>query len=805
MPPKTWATDAQNVFLNKHLPEYVNAKLAKKDSCSNKKLTRFTKDITREFFVNWPEEEALVASNQLPQSVMDTARAQWTPVEQDILAGAVKKRKEQIVNWFRNHSQDVVGMKKKSSNVVLASLIKPPKRQRLHKADEMYQKMFWNEKLFALVKEEWKKHGLDGDEEEGTGDDAEGMSDDDDVRDPKTQASLKMTLRRRVIDSYWKAETPEVKQAVIAAIDEEKAEMMRALDVSKEGLERDADQRELADVLDSATFGESAVSQTTFLAAYPQYRQVILEPFVAWLRNVYPQCPDVDVSVLTDPFQDTSIPARVTQDNPTPTLPPHMTTTATTDDNLVNSQPPTQDWVSNLTNKEHFTFKDTTTLSSEWQDPHRMDSGGQPISNAFADDPFAPIVPHNSGHLGSSTGGFFFPNSMYTSPIAASGGGTSSAFSLAVPGETQPNPYPQLHASMVGGSTSSDTFPSTVPTAIAGQTPFYIAQHHISILGGGTASDTFPPTVPTAIAGQNPFNVAQPHASITGGSTSSNTFPSTVPTAITGQTPFNASIAGGSTSSDTFPSTVPTAIAGQTPFNVAQHHTSILGGSTSSDTFPPTVPTQHHTSILGGSTSSDTFPPTVPTAIAGQTPFNVAQPHTPMVGGSASPDTFSLTVPTAIAGQNPFNVTQPHTSMVGGSTFPDTSPSSNTGAQLPPPRSAEALDHPSQFLNTSSSPITPVVAQDSSFPSTRPSTKPIDDSNKPQKRVNTQRAKAVVARTDENANTPDSNEIQPASRTVRQRIRANITQPSPEQGDGEIGLLTRAQSKRKLLDQSRGG
>ncbi|KAG6849150.1 hypothetical protein H0H93_010906 [Arthromyces matolae] len=530
MAPKSWATIEQDTYLNNHLSGFVNAKLTKKDSGSSKKLTRYTKEVIKGFFANWPEETALVHDGHLPQSVVDTPRSQWTPVEQKIMADAVKKRKEQITNWLRNHSTDAVGMKatgSRSSNVVLASLIKPPKRHRLHKAEEKYQTMFYTDKLRALVQAEWDKHGIKADAEE---DETEEQEDKDESSGAPSSSvrSLKMTLQRRVVAAAWNAEVPQVKDAVFRAMEEEKAEMIRSLDMSKEGLDRDPEQRELvisnlvtllenvsheihrlcgwcttvitggpnpslnnAISVQTVTFGESPDTQTSFLGAYPQFNQLVSQPFLAWLRNVFPQHPVANLAQSSSPLASrsdnvtvatptpnsetaTSTPS-VTSTNPNiipsapnfqlPTPTPIVTPSVSADPNIITPTPnfqlptPTPMSMSSLSDplvtlpftqfsmygpfqssselpsdtsnmSSTLQFPDTSNQSLEWNDSLTSFSG--PFDIAIS-------TPQSSTFLSSSipagsSSGFFFPSSMY--PTTSAPFSNVSTGSVSIPNPT---------------------------------------------------------------------------------------------------------------------------------------------------------------------------------------------------------------------------------------------------------------------------------------------------------------------------------------------------------------------------------
>ncbi|KAG6836115.1 hypothetical protein H0H93_011187 [Arthromyces matolae] len=335
MSPPTWATAAQKVMLKSHMPTYVKIQLEKKKTRSTKQLNRFFKNFNLEFFVSWPETNTLVEAGKLPASCLTDPQDLWSNENKNILKKAVKCRQKKIKTWYRNHSKKSLSSKKKT-NVLLASLVSPPKRRRLHKAEEMYQ-IKYGEKIRNILQDRLLELDaevplMSGNEEDPDLDeslqvyaDAEKEEHPASVQQSTATRSAKLKLRRKVVAEAWKDETPEVKQVVLEALEKEKADMLSLLDASKEGLERTPEQRELviANILSllentcyeiwrltgwSTTmitggpnpalnnaisiqtihYGETAESKNSFLAAYPQFHQAVNESFVSWLYDVYP-------------------------------------------------------------------------------------------------------------------------------------------------------------------------------------------------------------------------------------------------------------------------------------------------------------------------------------------------------------------------------------------------------------------------------------------------------------------------------------------------------------------------------------
>ncbi|KAG6916383.1 hypothetical protein DXG01_007056 [Tephrocybe rancida] len=246
MAPPPWATPAQLALLNSKMATYISLKTEHVNNHSNQKMSDFLEAVTRELNVLWPELEASGKGNH-----------------------------NQVMWWFCNKSRAALGTQEESrqSNTVLASLVWPQKRCRVHKVIEKYQ-MMHHKKICSLL-EPWiiryhKKYGmtsLDVLEAQYTEEDWEELDDDNEDNtqaedvdthvDGADTARIKQIKTTRHFRSYmlqarsivaqkaWQEESQQERACVLQAIEEEKAEMLALLDMEKEGLERDPEQRQL--------------------------------------------------------------------------------------------------------------------------------------------------------------------------------------------------------------------------------------------------------------------------------------------------------------------------------------------------------------------------------------------------------------------------------------------------------------------------------------------------------------------------------------------------------------------------------
>ncbi|KAG6915878.1 hypothetical protein DXG01_009455 [Tephrocybe rancida] len=206
-----------------------------------------------------------------------------------------------------------------SPKIVLASLVCPPKKRRIHKVVEKYQIMHC-EKMRDLMRP-WvvkyhKKYGTaslellevqvaeeDWEEPENN---KEGEEDSEDAIqeeemdlcvDDAKQAKMKqikttkyfkswmLKARNKVAKRAWQEEPQEepqeVKERVLQAIEEEKAEMLAMLDMEKEGLECSPEQQQFV------SYSETVAMSESFYKWYSQYDENISKKFVNWLCQVY--------------------------------------------------------------------------------------------------------------------------------------------------------------------------------------------------------------------------------------------------------------------------------------------------------------------------------------------------------------------------------------------------------------------------------------------------------------------------------------------------------------------------------------
>ncbi|KAG6839182.1 hypothetical protein C0991_005155, partial [Blastosporella zonata] len=310
MPPPTWATPAQLKFLKNHLPAYIDLKADRKSKHSNRKMTDFINQVTKEFHISWMEVECLVVSNQLPESALTSDELTWTAEAVALVKKVGDGRRDQIKWWFCNNAKTVLGTQgmQRQSNVVLASLVKPQRKCRIHKVIEKYQ-MMYRDKIRDLMKPKLlkyhKKYGtasvdvletqiaeVDWDSEDKEGDqngdegekEVEGLDETERRKQIKTSKHFKLWVlktRKAVAEQEWQTESQDVKDEVLKAIELEKVEMLVMLDTEKEGLERDAKQRQFV------SYGKTVATSESFIKWYKQYKENVNEKFLMWLFEVY--------------------------------------------------------------------------------------------------------------------------------------------------------------------------------------------------------------------------------------------------------------------------------------------------------------------------------------------------------------------------------------------------------------------------------------------------------------------------------------------------------------------------------------
>ncbi|KAG6818494.1 hypothetical protein H0H93_004567, partial [Arthromyces matolae] len=257
MPAHCWTTSAQRVFLDGLMPTYLRLKAEKSGSQSTRNMSAFLKKVPEDFWVLWPEVDSLVAKDMISPACASKPRSTWSKDEIATHERALDARREQIKSWFRTHARTAIGLNrvaKKGSTRALSSLIAPPRKKRLHKAVEMYSIKFYDTKLRSLVEAEFIRRGIQGSNGDQAIEDASydlqnGLDDLNEgsmpalTDDGRTLRSLRFSASRAIVQEAWNNESSEVRQSVFRALEVEKEEMLHTLDTSKEGLDRDPEQR----------------------------------------------------------------------------------------------------------------------------------------------------------------------------------------------------------------------------------------------------------------------------------------------------------------------------------------------------------------------------------------------------------------------------------------------------------------------------------------------------------------------------------------------------------------------------------
>ncbi|KAI0055346.1 hypothetical protein BV25DRAFT_1815718 [Artomyces pyxidatus] len=122
-----WATAAQLEWMREHLPEYRTAQ-------AMRKVKEFWPVLYSAWFGKWP------GTDDLGKEPVKGLPDQCTRLKQ----------------WFNNHSRATSGLAGGSSRGRVLNLIGKPKRKR---ADyQVYQKLYWEEKLKAPIEAAWEKY-----------------------------------------------------------------------------------------------------------------------------------------------------------------------------------------------------------------------------------------------------------------------------------------------------------------------------------------------------------------------------------------------------------------------------------------------------------------------------------------------------------------------------------------------------------------------------------------------------------------------------------------------------------------------
>ncbi|KAJ6464565.1 hypothetical protein C8R45DRAFT_940051 [Mycena sanguinolenta] len=221
MAPKSWATEEQQTFLHKWIPDFVRRQ-------AEKKLHLFWPLVFAAWRQEFPEETAL----GLPLPSDQNAR-ELTEDESKRLGEAVKGRKSRLENWFRyqrNKISNGTGSTAKNDDMVDILLLdgndKPKKRA--HQAIKVFQQRHPELINAALTAEGYFKLGGPEDKNDWTEE-----TDGSEAAKIKSLKSVRMWVRTRVVAGLWKDASDEEKAIVWAEIAKEKEEI-RATELNEE-------------------------------------------------------------------------------------------------------------------------------------------------------------------------------------------------------------------------------------------------------------------------------------------------------------------------------------------------------------------------------------------------------------------------------------------------------------------------------------------------------------------------------------------------------------------------------------------
>ncbi|KAJ6578436.1 hypothetical protein B0H19DRAFT_1253675 [Mycena capillaripes] len=227
MAPKSWANDVQTLWLQGWMPDFITRQ-------AEGKLHLFWPPMIEGWLKKWPEH----ANVGLPLPDDPDGR-KLTPEDLLVLGAAIKKRKSQLENWFRNHRKTIgnatTGAVKVNSGLVQKIFkFSIPKRTRAHQAIEIFQLRNAAQIKEALTAAGYdalrkKKVAAEGDAADNDQEDADDEEDDwtDETEDTdaaraKRLKSARMRMRTHVVQGLWKAASQEERESCEAEAEEEK-------------------------------------------------------------------------------------------------------------------------------------------------------------------------------------------------------------------------------------------------------------------------------------------------------------------------------------------------------------------------------------------------------------------------------------------------------------------------------------------------------------------------------------------------------------------------------------------------------
>ncbi|KAJ7622446.1 hypothetical protein FB45DRAFT_870638 [Roridomyces roridus] len=314
-----WTSAEQAEWLQKRVPKYIEAQ-------AGKTFFKFWANLEVDWFQQWPEEVVLGLAVQ-------TGEDDTTPLlesDQALLQGAIQLR-----TWYRHHSKKASGaaVSQRKSTSSLTNTLFPPKKHRVHRPKELFQKVN-AEKIAAAIEDAVVDSDDDDDDDEGTTESAQPSQSLEGPEPAEESQPAKFALQRK----RMVARNHVVTQLFDEATEEELAELDRMIEEEKEAYAKaeaerviskgevsvrtpqeyqsgiDASGGALAHVHNAVAeqtgwvgfaiyggpnpkFGgklsmkyndwTGGITGTGFLAALKDFDEAICQPFQAFLRRVY--------------------------------------------------------------------------------------------------------------------------------------------------------------------------------------------------------------------------------------------------------------------------------------------------------------------------------------------------------------------------------------------------------------------------------------------------------------------------------------------------------------------------------------
>ncbi|KAF8074795.1 hypothetical protein FPV67DRAFT_1445824 [Lyophyllum atratum] len=283
MAPRPWAEPEQLIFLNGYL-SYLDIVAEKQADHDDTKLNKFFNSTTADWFKNWPEIDACIASNKLPAEAVrsDDYNDKWTRDHNKTYKAAINARSKRLKERYRNQYQKATNNGAAQRKTVKQLVAMKPKHLRLHKVEELYQ-VKYKEKVDALLEEalgDDKGGGDDGSDEEVEGGAAWKAADE------KTHT----WKTRMVVKKAWLEETDEVKEEIKKEMEKEKNDKIAMLEGTKECLERwstlvvTGGPTPVHKEKIMHTFGENQDGRD-YCQAYQQDMHALDNSYIGWLKE----------------------------------------------------------------------------------------------------------------------------------------------------------------------------------------------------------------------------------------------------------------------------------------------------------------------------------------------------------------------------------------------------------------------------------------------------------------------------------------------------------------------------------------